>query len=425
MPSDLTRTSDDLRQGYKPPVMQQGRVILDRDFNSLQATLSGAIESDALDFVGPCGTPDDGFDIKLPTATPPDPPLWVPPSSLSLPPPNDLDFLISPGTMYVGGQRAIFPGVPAGQPAFTYSYFDQPDWIHPTNPLAMEGGSPPGVLAQEYVYLRLFEQEVSAVEDPDLKDVALGGADTTQRRRLMRRVERMRVQTTTCDSALAQATDTWLQQGFQVDPKAMRLLPNVKLRASFTQPLAAEDHCDPIAQGGYLGAENQLIRVQIKNPEAAGPPQIVWGYDNASFLYRVTRLDSNTLKLDRPPVDAFHNFFAGQVVEVLRTSAILGSKQDATDPTATQKILRCVTEPVGRFFTVDGPIANGSVTLQQPLAEDESEPQLFLRIWQGQADINLSNSTPIPLTDARGQATGLQVTLTVPVTSGSAPSVLD
>src|ERR1035438_629644 len=81
MPSDLTRTSDDLRQGYKPPVMQQGRVILDRDFNSLQATLSGAIESDALDFVGPCGTPDDGFDIKLPTATPPDPPLWVPPSS--------------------------------------------------------------------------------------------------------------------------------------------------------------------------------------------------------------------------------------------------------------------------------------------------------------------------------------------------------
>ena len=49
MPSDKTRTSDDIRQGYKGPVMQEGRVILDRDFNALQETLSGAIEADVCD----------------------------------------------------------------------------------------------------------------------------------------------------------------------------------------------------------------------------------------------------------------------------------------------------------------------------------------------------------------------------------------
>src|SRR5215468_10244556 len=100
MPSDITRTSDDIRQGYKGPVMQQGRVILDRDFNALQETLSGAIEADALDIIGACGTPDDGFAISIPEiSSPPDSNLWAPPAPLNAPAPHPLDFFISPGTM--------------------------------------------------------------------------------------------------------------------------------------------------------------------------------------------------------------------------------------------------------------------------------------------------------------------------------------
>src|SRR5262249_53787083 len=105
MPSDKTRTSDDIRQGYKGPVMQQGRVILDRDFNALQETVSCAIEADALDIVGPCGTPDDGFAIRVPP--------------ISSPASHPFDFLISPGTMYVGGQRTVFPAAGPGAQPFT------------------------------------------------------------------------------------------------------------------------------------------------------------------------------------------------------------------------------------------------------------------------------------------------------------------
>ena len=120
MPSDKTRTSDDIRQGYKGPLMQQGRVILDRDFNALQETLSAAIEADALDIIGPCGTPDDGFAISIPgISSPPDPGLWVPPKPLVAPALQPFDFLISPGTMYVGGQRAVFPAADPGQQLFT------------------------------------------------------------------------------------------------------------------------------------------------------------------------------------------------------------------------------------------------------------------------------------------------------------------
>src|SRR5437660_742157 len=77
--------------------------------------------------------------------------------------------------------------------------------------------------------------------------------------------------------------------------------------------------CDTAAPGGFLGAENQLIRVQIAAPAPGGQARLLWGYDNASSLYRFTpQSDGSTLQLGRPPVDAFHSPRQGQVVEVLR-----------------------------------------------------------------------------------------------------------
>ena len=65
MPSDRSRAPDRTRYGYTGVVAQQGRVILDRDFNAQQSLTADRITADALDFVGPCGTPDDGFAISL------------------------------------------------------------------------------------------------------------------------------------------------------------------------------------------------------------------------------------------------------------------------------------------------------------------------------------------------------------------------
>jgi hypothetical protein len=65
MPSDRSRGPDRTRFGYSGVAAQQGRVILDRDFNAQQSLTADRIAGDALDFVGPCGTPDDGFRIGL------------------------------------------------------------------------------------------------------------------------------------------------------------------------------------------------------------------------------------------------------------------------------------------------------------------------------------------------------------------------
>jgi Family of unknown function (DUF6519) len=424
MPSDKTRTSDDIRQGYKGPVFQQGRVILDRDLNALDETLSGAIEADALDIIGPCGTPDDGFAISIPgISSPPDPGLWVPPAPLGAPAPHPFDFLISPGTMYVGGQRAVFPAADPGQQPFTYSYFDQPDWIQPDDP---SGGSPPVSPQIEFIYLHLFEQEVGAVEDSDLKDVALGGPDTTQRLRLMRRVERLQVVAGDCASALTQAQGVWLGRGLQFDTPTMRLLPQAALQVGFTQSATAADPCDPVATGGYLGADNQLIRVQISDAGdgTAGSGKLLWGYDNASFLYRVTvNSDSKTLQLNQSPVDAFHAPQAEQVVEVLRTAAVLESDPDASDPFHQETIVRCIAEASGEVRTlVTGydPGA-GTVVLDQVLPAEylDGATPVFLRIWQAELGFDPAGGT-VQLADAGGVTTGVQVTITIP-TNGTPP----
>ena len=65
------------------------------------------------------------------------------------------------------------------------------------------------------------EQEVSAAEDPELLDPALGGVDTTQRLRLMRRVRRQQVNRADCPSAWQQATNAWLAGGLSIDPNSM------------------------------------------------------------------------------------------------------------------------------------------------------------------------------------------------------------
>lgn len=414
MSSDKSRSTSDRNYDYTGVVSQQGRVIVDRDFNALRDIIDGRVDADALDVIGPCGTPDNGFAISLIEASPP--------SILPSPPTgHSLDFLIAPGTMYVGGQRVVFPARPAGHP-ITYSYFNQPDWISPSPP------APFVFSAAELVYLHLWEQEVSAVEDPDLLDAALGGVDTTQRLRLLRRVRRRQVNGADCTAAWQQATAAWLAGGQFLDPQSLALLPQARLQVSFVQAGGFVDPCDPVATGGYLGAENQLIRVQIALSDPSNQSSarmLLWGYDNASFMYRVAAVRSNgtMLQLTRDPPDAFHTPGTGQVVEILRTAVILETDPDTTDPLHQRSIIRCVAEPTGilaRLARPYGPAQSGDPTnylvLDTPLPDDYlSDPNpLFVRVWQAELPIGAAGGTVELIDPATQTTTGIAATISVP-----------
>jgi hypothetical protein len=407
MPSDRSRRIDPPANNYIAPVAQQGRVVLDRDFNAWTSLLGGRLAAETIDVVGPCGTPDDGFAISAPPASPPGS-IWSPPQPES--PPSDSgtgrDFLISGGTMYVGGLRVEWPVAQGGQ-TIAYTYEDQPELSQPvTGLIDYILRRPP----QELVYLDVLLQEVSAAEDPDLLDVALGGPDTTQRLKQRARVERFGVNSTACADAWTQAVANWASEGLTFDPATMRLSPAVQLQVGFTQTGPSGGPCDPIAAGGFLGPDNQLIRVQVADGN------LLWSYDNASFVYRIqVASDRQTVTLIGGPPDTYHYPQTGQVVEVLATASVIDSVPDEIDGGS---IVRCSAQPYGELFTLTqpyGPSTQGATTnvlvLPQPLdaALVNSGLPLFLRVWQ--AELPLSLNTPITLADSEGNSTGLTVTL--------------
>ena len=245
MPSDRSRRPDPPSDAYSGVAMQQGRVLLDRDFNAERDILDYRDRVTALDEIGPYGTCDNGFAISVIPAD------FSPPVHSS-PPASDYNLRIGAGTMYVGGLRVEFPAHLGGTNA-EYTYFDQPDWLAP---------DPPSAPKTEIVWLQLDEQEISATEDPDLLEVALGGPDTTQRLRLLRTVRRAATDASSCPPAWQALEAQWKAQGVAFDDRSATRAATARMQVAFTQVSASSNPCDPVAAGGYLYSENQLIRVK-------------------------------------------------------------------------------------------------------------------------------------------------------------------
>jgi hypothetical protein len=201
----------------------------------------------------------------------------------------------------------------------------------------------------------------------------------------------------------------------------MRLSAAARLQVSFTEDASTGDPCDPTATGGYLGADNQLIRVQISAPPGSRQPTLIWSYDNATFIYRITSVspDGTTLTLASDPPDAFHTPQTGQIVEILTTGSVIAAEPDETDPTGVRQIVRVAAAAIGEFHDLAqpyGPLTQGDPTsyivLSEPVgaAIAASTLPLFLRVWQAQLPVTIGTS--VTLYDPNTQiSTGLEVTL--------------
>jgi hypothetical protein len=376
MGSDRSRKTYDPGRQYRSVVEQQGRVILDADLNEAQEIAEGARRVETIDVVGPLATPDNGYAISVP---------WPPPSGFLT-----NDFAVGPGSMYVGGERVTLraPGT---------TYFTQPEWLD--GPVPGLGLTLP---PYEMVYLLLTEQEVSAVEDTALRDPALGGPDTAQRTRLVQHIVRATVTSTTGPGALAQLATAWSAAGQLYVPASAALASQGSLKAGFTSPSSGSDPCQPLAQTGYLGQENQLFRVQIASSSA-----ILWALDDASCLYRAsvvsTGTGTTTLQLTTLPVDSFHSPALGQYAEVLLVAAEL----DAGSSAADASYVAAGTGFVAQISTGYNPGTQTVVlagNLPTQYASVASGVPLFVRVWQNM--LSFTPDTAVTLGN-----TGVSVTL--------------
>lgn len=394
MGSDRARVSYDEKKRYRRVVHQQGRVVLEADLNEAQEILTEETRGEARDIVGPFGVPSSN---PLPN---------VGGTGYAVEPAqNGFDFIVSAGVIYVGGLRVVLD-----KPVH---YSKQPDWLDGPKPRENRPG-------RELVYLELEEQEVSAVEDHRLREQALGGPDTAQRLRVVQRFARTSVAPdSSCKAAAQQAFGAWQKEGRTWEAHTMRLVSNSKLKVSYTRPTTPPNVCEPEAQSGYLGDENQLVRVQISPNEG----KILWAYDGASALYRAeVQDDGRTVKITPAPVDAFHHPRTGQYAEVLLPRVDLG-------PNAADGSHDFAAAPTGFVVPIKGSydVDSGTIQLdtQIPLPvlkqleainarwneQWKSKAPLFLRIWEQEMEIVGSTKE---LVDSSGQGIGLQVTLLPP-----------
>ena len=379
MPSDRARRSYDPSRMYRSVVSQQGRVTLEADTNEAEEIRAGESRAEVAEIVGRAGSPDDGFKISLPGK-------------------GAYDFAIGKGSMYVGGVRVV------AALQTTYAAQKSTEWVDfPAGaPATYSGTKTP---ASELVYLAVTEQEVGAVEDAVLREIALGGPDSSARTRMIQRVHRAALTAADCEDALAEVVRTSMP-GLAFDEATMRLASAARLKVDFVPVPGTADPCTPTAHEGFLGAENQLIRLQVSADGA-----LLWGYDNASFLYRAA-IDSTKRKrlaLTGIPVDVFHQPQGGQWVEVLASAVSLGDGS-------------YVAASVGTAAEINSYDATANViTLKTDLPNElftNAPPAVFVRVWEKRLPFAGNGTTATDVLDRRDNSTGLRVYTKGPAAPG-------
>jgi hypothetical protein len=133
----------------------------------------------------------------------------------------------------------------------------------------------------------------------------------------------------------------------------------------------------------------------------------VWGFDDASFLYRVQTAvlgsGTTTVTLASAPVDSYHYPQRGQAVELLRDAVKLTDTDYIASSTGFVSTITEAYQPAGRTLVIAGGSGESGGYSGDYLVAERT-PQLYLRMWQAIAEAQPGE--PVPLGD-----TGVCVTL--------------
>ena len=309
MHGDFSRWTYEQSLAFRSVLMQQGRVLLDAEWNEQTAITAHHDEARARDIIGEAGGPEpiDGGPgpFAIVDATGGSAPAGVAWEDLG----------ISPGDYYVDGVLAeAFPNPDnpaaggawplANQPHLRTIVSGSVSFPGLAEPPAADGDG------RYAAYLDVFSALVTADERPELLESALGGPDTATRERTIWQVR-------LAELAAADVCSTLSSNG--VAERTPRLM------AAALRPATDDsDPCQITAAGGYQRLENQLYRVQIH--DVTPTPRFLWSRENASVNARLVNIGTTTLagmdaalSLDRVGRDDELSIRQGDVVEVTST----------------------------------------------------------------------------------------------------------
>lgn len=297
MGGDYTRFTFKANKNYSGVLKQQGRVSLDSDWNELADIADRKWRSETLDIIGRCAVP------------------VTTPEAFKVMPTGSGAFDIGIGRAYVDGIQTENHGLDPqlydpilGEEHKTnpVPYSDQPFFPAPLPPSLTAPALPPILGRTDLIYLDVWQREVTVIEDPGIKEIALGGPDTTTRVQTAWQVKAI------TDVGDASCPDTIARWDDEVRPSGGRLTTS-----TFVPP-PDDNPCIISAAGGYRGIKNRLYRVEIHTPGPLGTARFKWSRNNASIVSEVEAISASTDQITVRQIgrDQILRFNVGDWIEI-------------------------------------------------------------------------------------------------------------
>jgi|GEM_PF-2951905 len=325
MKGDFSRSTFDRRKHYSSVLLQQGRVQLDSDWNEHLDLEVYLRQARAKDVIGYTGAPrlGGGFEVGL-SAEDED---------------NNKaegeDLTLSLGRLYVDGIMC--------ENEAEVAFSGQPDF--PKAALPTETGT-------YLAYLDVWPRHITALEDPALREIALGGPETTTR---LKTVWQLRLQ---------KVDDSVTGKDFGPDWKPTSAITNLETTGSMVA-FAAKAGATP---------DNCLYRVEIHDDSKSSKgPTFKWSRDNGTVVGRIEDITGNLITVSMIGCQPETAFAPAQWVELSDEEHVLRGEpglfvqlQDVQDnkltvlawPTGSFSLAKLGTLPtIRRWENPNGPTA--------------------------------------------------------------------
>ena len=278
MRGDFTRDTFDPRKYFSQVLMQQGRVLLDADFNEQGSILLHYLRTLARDLIGPYAAPRD-----------------------------DAGFLLSAtGTeITIGAGRYYVDGILVENEA-PCLFTEQPNYRVPKDDalIKIKDTRNQGF----WLYLDVWERHITSLEIDAIRETALGGPDTCTRAQVVWQVKWL---------AVGDEGGYDYNYGYEYGPPCDGPLGDlvvsnpVRLAARVDPGPKIKDACITAPDSKYRGVENQLYRVEIHRGGKVGEATFKWSRDNGSLVTSWIDVGGNDLQVANA-----RGFAAGNWVEL-------------------------------------------------------------------------------------------------------------
>ena len=377
MKGDFSSLQFDPTENLNGVLQQQGRVLLDRDWNDQAQITQHWQDQSGADVIGtglaavPVESPD-GFKVVQANVT-------------GTAPNQTVELQVQPGRVWANGLLCYLPGDPADP---TAAVTRVADYLQP--PVQDPAGTVAAIVngTRDIVVLEVSREELSAFQLPDeLLEPALGGVDTTERVHLRTAFKLWRAAGgETCHTIVDKLKDDPAKQGHLT----------VQLQPTVTVP----GDCPVVMGGGYTGFEHFFYRIEIAAVNSAQPASFKWSQFNGGLVGRgqLITTPSNRITIRANHAAIVNSGLTSFYCEVISYDADRGT-WNAT---------------FGADVTLSGgDLIIGAVRLGAFAASTDT---VFFRLWNGIKSISdFDAATPKELLD------GIQLKFDAPTASNYTP----